>query len=200
MERRIIDRAEFQTREENGKRYLDGYFAVFNEPYEVFPGWIEEIAPGAFSRSLREGKDVKVLWNHNDDIVLGSTGNRTASLTEDEHGLHGPVEINEEDQDAKNAFARVARGDVRGCSFGFAIREMEERWDENGIYHTRLTDIDLYEVSPCTFPAYTQTSIQARAKESLEKARETLKQKQEEKRKKWRDGMKARLKGESNGT
>ena len=77
---------------------------------------------------------------------------------------------------------------------------MEERWDENGIYHTRLTDIDLYEVSPCTFPAYTQTSIQARAKESLEKARETLKQKQEEKRKKWRDGMKARLKGESNGT
>ena len=57
MERRIIDRAEFQTREENGKRYLDGYFAVFNEPYEVFPGWIEEIAPGAFSRSLREGSE-----------------------------------------------------------------------------------------------------------------------------------------------
>lgn len=192
--------AEFQTREEDGKRYLDGYFSVFNQPYEVYPGWIEEIAPGAFARSLREGRDVKVLWNHNSDIVLGSTGNRTAYLSEDERGLHGPTEINEQDQDAKNAYARVARGDVRGCSFGFDIRAMEESWDEDGTYRTRLTDVDLYEVSPCTFPAYTQTSIQARAGEELNQARAALEEAKKKQREQWRSRMRARLKGESNGT
>lgn len=196
MERRVIDVGKFQTREENGKRFLDGYFAVFDQPYEVYPGWIETVAPGAFSRTLREGKDVKVLWNHNTDLVLGSTENRTAHLSEDDVGLHGPVEINEEDQDAKNAIARVARGDVRGCSFGFEIRGMEESWDENGTYRTRLTDVELFEVSPCTFPAYAQTSITARAKETLEDAKKKLVEAREKKRNDWREEMRKRLKGE----
>ena len=196
MERRVIDVGKFQTREENGKRFLDGYFAVFDQPYEVCPGWIETVSPGAFSRTLREGKDVKVLWNHNTDLVLGSTENRTAHLSEDDVGLHGPVEINEEDQDAKNAIARVARGDVRGCSFGFEIRGMEESWDENGTYRTRLTDVELFEVSPCTFPAYAQTSITARAKETLEDAKKKLVEAREKKRNDWRAEMRKRLKGE----
>lgn len=199
MERRII-KSEFKTREEDGRRYLDGYYAVFNFPYEVCPGWIEEVAPGAFSRTLREGRDVKALWNHDSNLVLGSTANRTASLAEDDHGLHGPVEINENDQDAKNAYARVERGDVRGCSFGFDIRGQEEWWDDNGTYRTRLTDVELYEVSPCTFPAYTQTSISARNKEQLDSAKRRYEEAQKEKLNNWREKMKKRLKGESNGT
>lgn len=195
MERRVMSVDKFQTREEDGKRFLDGYFSVFNQPYEVWPGWIEEIAPGAFSRTIREGKDVKVLWNHNTDLVLGSTENRTAFLAEDDHGLHGPVEINEDDQDARNAFARVKRGDVRGCSFGFDIRAQEEWWDDDGTYHTRLTDIDLYEVSPCTFPAYAQTSITARSQ--LENARARFEEARNKKIKEWRDAMLNRLKGEN---
>lgn len=201
MERRVILTKEaFKTREENGKRYIDGYFSVFNQPYEVCPGWVEEIAPGAFSRTLREGKDVKVLWNHNSDIVLGSTQNRTASLREDEVGLFGSDEINEEDQDAKNGYARVARGDVRGCSFGFDIRAMEETWDDDGTYRTRITDVELYEVSPCTFPAYSQTSISARNKELLDNAKKRFDSAKEQKKVKWREDMKKRLKGERNGT
>ena len=197
MERRVLQTVPFQTREEDGKRYLDGYYSVFNQPYEVVSGWIEEIAPGAFSRTLREGSDVKVLWNHNTDIVLGSTANRTAYLCEDERGLHGPVEINEEDQDAKNAYARVNRGDVRGCSFGFEIRGMEESWDDDGTYRTRLTDVELFEVSPCTFPAYTSTSISARAKEDLEKARSRLQDAEKERREQWRKQMREKLKKKS---
>lgn len=197
MERRVLQTVPFQTREEDGKRYLDGYYSVFNQPYEVVSGWIEEIAPGAFSRTLREGSDVKVLWNHNTDIVLGSTANRTAYLYEDERGLHGPAEINEEDQDAKNAYARVNRGDVRGCSFGFEIRGMEESWDDDGTYRTRLTDVELFEVSPCTFPAYTSTSISARAKEDLEKARSRLKDAEKERREQWRKQMREKLKKKS---
>lgn len=197
MERRVIQTKDaFQTREENGKRYIEGYFSVFNQPYEVFPGWIEEIAPGAFSRTLRESKDVKVLWNHNSDIVLGSTINRTAALREDDVGLFGSNEINEDDQEAKNGYARVARGDVRGCSFGFEIKAMEERWDDEGNYRTRITDVDLFEVSPCTFPAYVQTSISARAQEELEEARTRYTRAQEKRRNEWREAMKHKLKGE----
>lgn len=197
MERRVIQTKEaFKTREEDGKRFVEGYFSVFNQPYEVFPGWIEEIAPGAFARTLREGKDVKVLWNHNSDIVLGSTQNRTAILREDDVGLFGSDEINEEDQDAKNGYARVARGDVRGCSFGFDIRAMEESWDDDGTYRTRITEVELYEVSPCTFPAYSQTSISARNKEVFEDAKKRFADAREQQRKDWRENMKKRMKGE----
>lgn len=201
MEHRTMQMSGMKIREENGKRRLEGYFAVFDQPYEVYPGWIETIAPGAFSRALASGQDVKVLWNHNPDIVLGSTGNKTADLREDQRGLFGGTDINEQDQDAKNAYARVDRGDVNGCSFGFEISRMEESWDEDGTYRTRILEVSpLYEVSPCTFPAYTQTSITARAQEQLAEVREKLENARKKKREQWRESMKARLKGEENGT
>lgn len=195
MEQRMLKMKDAKIREENGKRYLEGYFAVFNEPYQVFDGWTEMIAPGAFARYLAAGGDVKVLWNHDSNIVLGSSANETASLREDEIGLYGVVEINEGDQDAVNAYARVSRGDVDGCSFGFDIAKQEEWWDENGVYHTKILEVDpLYEVSPCTFPAYKATSVSARAKHQLEQARETYRSAVEKRRAKWRETMKQRLK------
>lgn len=197
MQQRIIQTQPFQVREENGQRELEGYFSVFNKPYEVCPGWIEEIAPGAFTKTLMSGRDVKVLWNHNSDIVLGSTGNKTAYLSEDGIGLKGRNIINEDDQDAKNGYARVKRGDVTGCSFGFEIIRQETWWDDEGNYRTKLLEVELYEVSPCTFPAYEQTNISARATKDLEKAKEQLEKKKEEKREEWRARMLTRLeKGE----
>lgn len=197
MEHRTMRMEGMKIREEDGRRRLEGYFSVFDQPYEVVPGWIETIAPGAFERALASGQDVKVLWNHDSNIVLGSTANRTADLREDARGLLGGTDINENDQDAKNAYARVDRGDVTGCSFGFEISRMEESWDEDGTYRTRILEAyPLYEVSPCTFPAYTQTSITARAQEQLEAAREKLQEAKERKRNEWRERMIARLKGE----
>ena len=197
MEQRILSMKDVKTREEGGKRYLEGYFAVFGETYQVFDGWTETIERGAFARYLASGEDVKVLWNHDANIVLGSTGNGTASLREDEKGLYGSVEINENDQDAVNAYARIARGDVNGCSFGFDVARQEEWWDDDGVYHTKLTEIDpLYEVSACTFPAYKATSISARNKNSLDEAKRRYAEAQEQKREEWRANKKARQKGE----
>lgn len=197
MEQRIMKMKNAKIREEGGKRYLEGYFSVFGEPYQVWDGWIETIERGAFARYLSSGQDVKVLWNHDSNIVLGSTGNGTASLREDETGLFGSVEINENDSEAVSAYARVARGDVDGCSFGFDIARHEEWWDDDGVYHTKITEVDpLYEVSPCTFPAYKATSISARAKDSLEDAKRRFEQAKEQKRNDWRDSMRSRLKGE----
>lgn len=197
MEHRIMKMKNAKIREENGKRYLEGYFSVFGEPYQVWDGWIETIERGAFARYLASGNDVKVLWNHDSNIVLGSTGNGTASLMEDETGLFGTVEINENDSEAVSAYARVARGDVDGCSFGFDIARQEEWWDENDVYHTKITEVDpLYEVSPCTFPAYKATSISARNKENFANAKERFEKAKEIKRNEWRSSMKSRLKGD----
>ena len=195
MEQRILQMKDMKTREENGKRYLEGYFAVFGEPYQVWDGWVETIERGAFARYLASGEDVKVLWNHDSNIVLGSTGHATAVLREDETGLFGSVEINEADQEAVNGYARVSRGDVTGCSFGFDIARQEEWWDDDGVYHTKITEVDpLYEVSPCTFPAYKATSISAR--EKLEDARQKYEEAQKRRKEEWRQSMRARLKGE----
>ena len=200
MERRILKLKDARIREAGGKRYLEGYFAVFGETYEVLPGWVETIERGAFARYLSTGGDTKVLWNHDSNIVLGSTRNGTATLSEDGNGLFGSVEINENDQDAMNAFAGVSRGDVDGCSFGFDIKDMDDWWDEESVWHTKIREVDpLYEVSPCTFPAYTGTSISARNRESLERAKESYKEAKKQKREAWRVSMRARMKGESNG-
>lgn len=197
MEQRIMKMKNAKIREKNGKRYLEGYFSIFGEPYQVWDGWIETIERGAFARYLASGNDVKVLWNHDSNIVLGSTGNGTASLMEDETGLFGTVEINENDSEAVSAYARVARGDVDGCSFGFDIARQEEWWDENDVYHTKITEVDpLYEVSPCTFPAYKATSISARNKENFANAKEKFEKAKENKRNEWRSSMKSRLKGD----
>lgn len=197
MEQRILKMKDAKTREEGGKKYLEGYFAVFGESYKVWDGWVETIERGAFARYLSSGEDVKVLWNHDSNIVLGSTGNHTAVLMEDETGLWGSVEINENDQEAVNAHARVARGDVDGCSFAFDIGRMEDWWDEEGVYHTKITEVDpLYEVSPCTFPAYAATSISARNKESLAQARSDYEKAKEKRKEEWRSKMRTRLKGE----
>lgn len=197
MEHRMLKMKGAKIREDGGKKYLDGYFAVFNQEYHVFDGWIETIAPGAFARYLASGGQTKVLWNHNSDIVLGSTGNRTATLSEDSTGLFGSVELNEMDQDAINAFARVSRGDVDGCSFGFDIGRYEEWWDENGIYHTRITEVDpLYEVSPCTFPAYAGTSISARDRQEADALRERFERAKLRRSETWKAEMKRKLKGE----
>lgn len=197
MEQRIFKMKNAKIREENGKRYLEGYFSVFNEQYNIFEDWIEEIAPKAFERYLLSGEDTKVLWNHDSNIVLGSTANNTASLKEDTVGLFGSVEINEKDQEALNAYARVQRGDVDGCSFGFDVTKQEEWWDEDGTLHTRITEIyPLYEVSPCTFPAYKSTTINARNKEQLETVKERYDKAKTQKRELWKKEAVKRLKGE----
>ena len=191
-ERRYIKMQDMKTREAgDGKRYLEGYFSVFNSPYAICAGWIEMIAPGAFARYLSEGGGTKALWNHDSNIVLGSTANNTLTLREDDVGLWGAIEINEADTEALNAYARVSRGDVEGCSFGFDIARQDEWWDDEGVYHTVIREVDpLYEVSPCTFPAYSATSIEARSMERLEQARA-------KRREAWRTEMIKRLKGDN---
>ena len=176
-------RTDFQTREEGDALSIEGYFAVFGPTYEIAPGMSESIAPGDFSKTL--GGDIRALVNHDTTLVLGRNTAHTLELREDEHGLWGKIDINPNDGDAMNLYARVKRGDVDQCSFGFDIVDEETEFRDDGSVHWTIKDVVLYEVSCCTFPAYTETNIAARAKERDEVQRRELEA--------WRAKQKARL-------
>ncbi len=175
---------KFETREDGENPTIEGYFAVFNSNYEIAPGMSESIAPGAFSRTL--SNDVRALINHDTTLVLGRTKANTLELREDSHGLWGKISINPNDRDAMNLYERVKRGDVDQCSFGFDLREQDTEILENGDVHWTIRDLDLFEVSCCTFPAYEQTNISARSKERDEIRQRELSA--------WREKMKGVLK------
>lgn len=150
----------FQTREAEGGPIIEGYFAVFNSDYEIWPGAIEQVAPGAFTSAL--GGDIRALADHDTRIVLGRTTAGTLDLREDDRGLYGTIRINPEDQEAMNLYHRVQRGDVTQCSFGFDIKDEEYQHRPDGSDLWIIRDVVLYEVSVVTFPAYAETSVQAR--------------------------------------
>lgn len=152
----------FEIRGEEAEPTIACYFAVFNSPTELWPGCIEQIAPGAFASSL--GGDVRALIDHETRLVLGRTVAGTLTLREDETGLYGEIKINVHDTDAMNLYARVQRGDVSQCSFGFDIVAEDYVASPDGQTCTwTLRDVILYEVSVVTFPAYDATSAMARS-------------------------------------
>lgn len=180
---------EFMTREDGDNLAIEGYFAVFNSNYDIAPGMSESIAPGAFASSI--SGDIRALINHDTTLVLGRTKANTLQLREDSHGLWGHIDINPNDGDAMNLYNRVKRGDVDQCSFGFDIRSEDTDIREDGSIHWTIKDVELYEVSCCTFPAYTETNISAR-----EHDRDAIKKRE---RDAWRQKMITKLKGESHG-
>lgn len=188
MQRQVRSVASnFKTREDGEEKRIEGYFAVFDSVYEIFPGMTESVAPGAFSKTL-DG-DIRALIDHETMYVLGRNQAGTLELREDDRGLWGSILINPNDQDAMNLYSRVERGDVNQCSFGFDILSEETDFRENGDVHWTIKEVRLYEVSVCTFPAYSETQVDARRKD-----KELIMKRENEK---WRAEMKARLKGES---
>jgi len=158
---------------------IKGYAVVYNsrsEPlnYGRFE-FVEEIKPGAFDEILSEKRDIKCLFNHDKNQVLGRTTNDTLTLRSDDHGLYFECEIDPEISWQNDLFRSIKRGDINQCSFAFNV-------DENGVKETTLTEGDkirnlreinkisnLYEVSVVTFPAYTETEAYARSCEEFVK-------------------------------
>jgi HK97 family phage prohead protease len=146
--------------DEDGVTKLTGYAAVFNKLSEPLGGFREKIAPGAFKNSIKDG-DVRALWNHDTNLVLGRTTSGTLALKEDKKGLH--VEIEPPNTRAgQDAVESIKRGDVNQMSFGFIT--ISDEWNVHKEENIRtLIEVDLFDVSPVTFPAYPQTKISARS-------------------------------------
>ena len=177
---------QFQTRAANDDLFIEGYFSVFNSEYPLWEGASEIVKPGAFTNSV--SGDVRALINHDTTLVLGRTKPGTLTLRQDERGLWGSIRINRDDVDAMNLYARVQRGDVDQCSFGFDIKRETFVDLGDGKCRWEIEEGDpLYEVSVCTFPAYTETSVSARKQDlaEIEKRRAEA----------WRSDMKKKLGG-----
>ena len=177
---------QFQTRSANDDLFIEGYFSVFNSEYPLWEGASEIVKPGAFTNSV--SGDVRALINHDSSLVLGRTKAGTLTLRQDERGLWGSIRINRDDVDAMNLYARVQRGDVDQCSFGFDIKRETFVDLCGGKCRWEIEEVDpLYEVSVCTFPAYTETSVSARKQDLAEIERRRAEA--------WRSEMKKKLGG-----
>jgi len=178
--------SEFRAEQIEEDMFIEGYFAVFNSETELWPGAFEDIASGAFDETM--SNDIRALTNHDSRLVLGRNKAGTLELKADSRGLWGKVRVNPKDVDAVNLYERVKRGDVDQCSFGFNILAETTDFRDDGTVKWTLEKIDLHEVSICTFPAYDDTSVQAREKDfndMTDKKREAKKHELKERLKRW---------------
>jgi len=148
---------------DDSKPVIGGYAAKFDKMSQNLGGFKERIAPGFFNQSKGEGwPGVIARYQHEDNYLLGVTGNQTLRLDVDNIGLRYDVDINTEDASAMSTYARVKRGDVRQSSFAF-IKD-EDDWDsvDNFPRRTLITG-RLVDVAPVNTPAYRDTSVAARS-------------------------------------
>ena len=160
-ERRHFVVDEIRVASDGGAPKIVGHAAVFNRDSE-FMGFVERVAPGAFRSSINQD-DVRALFNHDSNYVLGRNRAGTLRMTEDEIGLR--VEIDPpETQWAQDLMKSMVRGDINQMSFGFFTKR--DSWDYSGDVAVRtLQEVELFDVSPVTFPAYPDTDVAVRSME-----------------------------------
>ena len=163
---------DLEIRQEGDGMTLRGYAAVFNSPSQPLP-FIETIEPGAFRDSLKSRNDVKLLWNHDTSVVLGSTRAGTLRLTEDSRGLLVEADL-PMTQAGKDAAISIQRGDVTAFSFGFRIPAGGDEWASAS--ERVLKRVNVHEVSVgVAFPAYTATDGTANVRSMTELSEKILK-------------------------
>lgn len=153
---------------------IEGHAAVFDSWSETLGGifpFKEKVVRGAFIDSLKND-DIRALFNHDPNYVLGRNKAGTLELEEDEQGLK--VRINPPDtQWARDLQTSIARGDINQMSFGFVVEEDE--WRSESEFDVReLRKVKLFDVSPVTYPAYTATDVGVRAMESYKEYRANI--------------------------
>ncbi|WP_461220965.1 HK97 family phage prohead protease [Lactococcus cremoris] len=179
-ETRVFNISQLSTRAEGEEKAvaIDGYAAVFNSKTNI-GGWFDEvIEPGAFSRSLSDNGDIRALFNHNWDNVLGRTKSQTLELKEDEKGLNFKVELPDTSV-ARDLTISMERGDINQCSFGFFITDEEWNYNVEPALRT-IKEVELFEISIVSIPAYDDTEASlVRSKEigeSIEARTKLIKQ------------------------
>jgi HK97 family phage prohead protease len=160
-----------QLQNDNGDDYsqIEGFAVMYNKRSEIMydywgDAFVERFAAGAFTESLAQ-RNQKALWNHDWSMPLGAVKSGTLNLMDQSDGLRYMIDIpnNTWGHDAAES---IGRGDTDGTSFGF--RALEDMWeiveiDGDDVYQRTVLKAELYEVSPCTYPAYPDSTSEARS-------------------------------------
>lgn len=170
-----VNKLEVRTLEDSESRVVGGYVNKFNQQSELMTDYwgdefIEVMSESAFNKTL-ETKSQKALWNHNTDLVLGSVAAGTLNLFTDGVGLRCEITLPNTTW-GNDAYESIQRGDVDGMSFGFrCVEDMWSKTEYEGreIYKRTILEVELFEVSPCVFPAYPDSQINCRSLENYKK-------------------------------
>lgn len=146
---------------DNGTIVAEGYAAKFNTLSQNLGGFVERIAPGTFKKTLQEA-DVRALFNHDPNKLLGRNRSGTLRMEEDETGLRYEIDL-PDTQLGREVATLLERGDISGSSFGF--RTISDEWgeSESGFPVRTLTQVALRDVGPVVYPAYVDTESAIRS-------------------------------------
>lgn len=169
-ERRIVPAGELRVVRAAGDdaAKIGGHAAKFDSLSEDLGGFRERIAPGAFAQTIKTG-DIRALWNHDSNIVLGRNKSGTLRLSEDSAGLLWEADAPQTQLVRDMVLAPIERGDVSQCSFGFYT--LNDKWAKmDGEWIRTLLEVELFDVSPVTYPAYPSTDVAVRSLQEAIKA------------------------------
>lgn len=165
LEQRMVETIFEVKADGEEKKRIEGYAALFDDPAPETWGFVEKIAPGAFTDAIKNS-DTRALINHDPNLILGRSKSGTLTREEDEKGLF--YEIDPPDTSyANDLMESMKRGDIDQSSFQFTVEK--EEWDESGDVPVRtiLKVGELRDVSPVTFPWYPKTESGLRSREEI---------------------------------
>lgn len=159
LERRFLPLDDLEVREEGEGPKIVGYASVFNQLSLPLPFGREKVKRGAWAETIRND-DIRALWNHDSNIVLGRNKAGTLTLEEDRKGLRAEITPPASFQFLES----IKRGDVSGMSLSFQVQEQKwENMDSEEETIRTILKAKLFEVSPVTFPAFPDTTAAVRA-------------------------------------
>ena len=169
--RRFDSEIELRAVNADGSIPFKGHAALFSKRYSVYGMWLEEFAPGSFTKTIGEA-DVRMLINHDPNFVLARSKSGTLRLSEDNRGLLVEADMSPTTYGQDLAVA-MGRGDVSQMSHAF--RAVKEVWDESGKIPVRtITEAMLFDVSPVTYPMNEGTDASLRSAQQLDSMLRTL--------------------------
>jgi HK97 family phage prohead protease len=162
IERRYVTSEVRATAGEDGVTTIEGHAAVFNKDSEEMFGFVERVAPGAFAAALARPDDVRALFNHDPNMVLGRNTAGTLELAEDEVGLRYRLDL-PDTQVGRDLAVSMQRGDVSQSSFGFRVVKQSWELRSDGPDIRTIEEAELFDVSPVTYPAYPDADVAIRS-------------------------------------
>lgn len=162
LERRHIARpVEFRAGAD-GPGTLFGYASVYNRYSQNLGGFVEQVAPGAFAKSIGDSLPIVARYNHDDNYLLGTTEAETLRLLDDSTGLGYEVDL-PDTTSGRDVSVLSRRGDLRYSSFAF--RTLEDDWGvtEQGFPLRTLLSVQLVDVAPVNSPAYMDSTVGVRS-------------------------------------